>query len=1117
MNRQESSRLKRLLGAISDQQRVDWSAEPAASPRLSRTLEAIRMLEGVVAAYQTFPGAPEQTPASGPAQIRRPRAPGASKSAAQAARRRNTPGTRPKAAHVTSRRKRATDTRPVPRARTQPRLEALGRWGPLNLLEKIGEGSFGEVFRAYDPGLEIEVALKLRHQASGHASREDQILEEARRLARVRHPNVLIVHGVARHRGRGGMWTELLSGQTLEELLSARGPLGAAEAASIGIHVCRALGALHAAGLVHRDVKTANVMRERGGRIVLRDFGAVRETDASGRVDTREAPIGTPLVMAPELLRGEPASPASDLYGLGALLYRMLSGSFPIAARTLDELRSAHAAGRKPRALDPRPGLDRSLVLAVERALEPEPGNRHTSAGAFERRLAECVSVPHRGQKARARAGVDQASEIVPTNLPSPGTSFVGRERELRECAELLAKERLLTLTGFGGCGKTRLAIGVAEELRAKFPDGVWFVDLATLVDSSQVPQALASVLDVRERPGATLRTCLEDELRAMKTLIVLDNCEHVLQGSSDLARSIVDGCEGVHVCATSREALGVESEQIYPVPPLPLPRNPEKAPAERTGEAESVRLFVERARRVRHDFKLTDRNAASVAAICCRLEGIPLAIELAAAKTRLLMPEEIVERIGGRDGLLSRDGSGGVPRHQTLRAAFQWSFDLLTEAERALLATLTSFVGTWRLEDAVALHGGDEAEVLRTLTRLVGKSLVSVDHGHRFATCYRLLAPVSELTEELSDPRRMHALRERHADYFLTRAETIEAGLAGAEPARWLEFVESEHGNLLAAIQRASSRVPRDRRAHRRNADAVLALAAAMWRYWYLRGHFTLGRAVLSRAIEAVGREAGAGVRAKAVWASGYLAILQGDAGTARPLFEQSLELFRTASDARGIARAYGGLGGVAVDRGDYAAARLQYEQMLSVLRSAGSAGELATALNNVGAVTWRLGNYERAAALHEEGLQQSRLAGHHESLILNLANLAWIAVRRGRLEETRRWLSEVMPSILELGARHRAAEAFEITAEALGLGGAWAKAVKVASRADALREEVEAPPETIWREAQDRFRAQALQTLGRDRYDAAWEAGRDLAFEQAAAQAIRWLSELPSEAKVS
>jgi predicted ATPase/transcriptional regulator with XRE-family HTH domain len=543
----------------------------------------------------------------------------------------------------------------------------------------------------------------------------------------------------------------------------------------------------------------------------------------------------------------------------------------------------------------------------IERAEAGEPLQRHTVlviAQALGLSPAE-VTPPDRSSPPGARASpvldsagaraVGAASNL--TDLPVPMTSFIGRARELAAVKQRFSSARLLTLTGPGGCGKTRLALQAAAELADKFADGVCFVELAPLGDPRLVPQSVASALGVREEPTRPLPVTLIDTLHRRQLLLVLDNCEHLIAACAELAHILLSACPQLHVLATSREVLGVAGEMAWRVPPLASPDPQRPVPVEHLLQYEAVQLFVERARTVQPTFTVTERNAAAVAQVCHRLDGIPLAIELAAARVKVLTVEQIAARLDDRFRLLTGGSRIALPRQQTLQAAIDWSYDLLSEPERRLWRRLSVFAGGWTLEAAEAVCAGaglDAAEVLDRLTSLVDKSLVTVDAMAGEAR-YRLLETIRQYgREKLERSGEAAVIRRQHLEWHVGLAERAEPELTGPDQAVWLEKLEAEHDNLRAALEWSQVEAQGE--------QIGLRVAAALWRFWLVHGHLREGRRWLEGML-AGSPEAWPAVRAKALYGAGALAEDQGDYAAARAFFAESLALRRELLDAGAFA----------------------------------------------------------------------------------------------------------------------------------------------------------------------------------------------------------------------
>ena len=613
-------------------------------------------------------------------------------------------------------------------------------------------------------------------------------------------------------------------------------------------------------------------------------------------------------------------------------------------------------------------------------------------------------------------------SPTLPNNLPQQPTSFIGREKQVEEVKALLAGTPLLTLTGAGGSGKTRLSLHVAADLLDG--DGVWLVELAALADPALVPQAVANVLGVKEQAGKSIQGTLVEALKTKRLLLVLDNCEHLIEACASLAADLLRSCPGVHLLASSREALNVTGEQIYRVPSLSLPDPKRAQTVESLSQFEAVRLFIERARAVQPSFAVTDENASAVTQVCLRLDGIPLAIELAAARVRSLSVEEVNTRLDQRFRLLTGGARNALPRQQTLRALIDWSYDLLTPPEKTLLCRLSVFAGGWTLAAAEGVCSGgaiEDFEVLDLLTGLADKSLAVYEGGAEGgAGRYRLLESVRQYAgDRLGERGEAEAVQGRAASWFLALAEEAEPQLRGPEQASWLGRLEAEHDNLRASL------AWEERRAE--GGEDGLRLVGALWLFWWVRGHFTEGRQWLGRALArttpgAVGLE-DAGVweasaaRAKALDGSGHLARMQGDYADARALYGGSLALSRRLGDQPRIAGSLNNLGLVASEQGDYTGARALYEESLTILRQLGGQQRIALSLINLGMVAFNRGDYAGARALYEESLTILRPLGDQQGIALSLTNLGNVAWGQGDYAGARAMFEESLTIQRQLG----------------------------------------------------------------------------------------------------
>ena len=608
--------------------------------------------------------------------------------------------------------------------------------------------------------------------------------------------------------------------------------------------------------------------------------------------------------------------------------------------------------------------------------------------------------------------------DVISNNLPIQLTTFIGREREIEDAKRLLSTTHLLTLMGSGGAGKTRMAIQVAADLIEEFPKGVWLVELAPLAEPTLVVQAVASTFQVREAAGRSLLDLLVDYLQPKSLLLVLDNCEHLVSACAQLVSALLRACPGVKVLATSREALGIAGETTYHVPPLSRP-DPRRRPSlEALTQFESVQLFVERGVHSQPRFALTEANATAVAHICHRLDGIPLAIELAAARVKVLTPDQIAARLDDRFRLLTGGSRTGLPHHQTLRAAMDWSYSLLSEEERTVLRRLAVFAGGFSFEaaEAICADGGVEVfAVLDLLTNLVDKSLVAAE-GLNGDIRYRLLETIRQYgLEKLRESGETPQVHRRHLQWYLDVAEAAEPELQGPDQIGWLNRLEMEHDNLRAALEwvKAEDGEP----------EAGLRLAGALHRFWAMRGHLSEGREWLEGIL---GRSPGESpARAKAIYGAGVLAFDRGDYAGAERLCEQSLTLYRERGDKLGVALSVDILARLRRDRGDYRRAITLLEDNLTLCRALNHTWLLARTLHILALTVRRQGDYERAKALLEESLTLWRRTGDKWGLARSLTSLGVLARLQGDYARAQALHEETMALSKELGDKRQLAEA--------------------------------------------------------------------------------------------
>jgi predicted ATPase/class 3 adenylate cyclase len=628
--------------------------------------------------------------------------------------------------------------------------------------------------------------------------------------------------------------------------------------------------------------------------------------------------------------------------------------------------------------------------------------------------------------------------EATPNNLPQQMTAFIGRERELSELKSQLASTRLLTLVGPGGIGKTRLSLQVAADALDDFPDGAWLVELAPLSDPQRVPQTVASVLGVREEAGSSVLAALLKHVRNRRLLLILDNCEHLAQACAELARQMLQVSPELKLLASSREHLRTAGERIYMVPALSLPDAQQTLSAETLTRFEAVRLFVERAAAAQPAFEATDANAVTLADICRRLDGIPLAIELAAARVRALSVDVIAARLSDRFRLLGGGDRAALPRQQTLRALIDWSYDLLSESERVVLRRLAVFSGGWTLEAAEAIAAGadvHEADVLDLLSRLVEKSLVVLEAGGRR---YGILDTVRQYAQQrLDEADESAAIRDKHLAFFLELIETAGPQLLGPQQAMWLSRLDLERENILFAHDWC------DRA--RDGADAGLKLIHWLKRYCINRGLLHLGERCAAQALARPGAQSQNLARCRGLFDAGQLACWMGDYAKGMRYLEESLAVARKLGDRERVAMALQPLGMASVALGELDTARRHLEEALALARELGDKRELAAALNGLAQLHRLQGQLDRAEPLLVDAVSLARELGDRESIAIGQLNLAMVSISRGSLDRARRVLLEADAIGNDIGSKPVGQSVLEVCAGLAASREDWARAARL------------------------------------------------------------------------
>lgn len=741
-----------------------------------------------------------------------------------------------------------------------------------------------------------------------------------------------------------------------------------------------------------------------------------------------------------------------------------------------------------------------------------------------------------------------------PHNLPLSLTSFVGREREMWSVRRFLSEHRLITLLGPGGIGKTRLALELAWSLLSEFKDGVFFISFASINRPDLVASLIAETLGVEEGGGQALLDRLKNHLRHKQILLVLDNFERVLGaaasvsgvveaaslvmevvGATRLIAEILAAAPAVKMVVTSREALHVYGEHEYAVQPLAFPNLQRLPPTERLSRYPSIALFVQRAQAVQPDFRLADHNARAVAEICAHLDGLPLAIELAAARSKLFSPQAMALRLTHRLALLTGGPRDWPARQQTLRGTIDWSYELLEASEKALLARLAVFAGGFTLEAAEQVAKGERREsrhvessvltaegrlsttydrlppVFDGIASLVNKSLLVQDKLIESESHFRMLETIREYAlEQLEASGEAEELCRRHAEYYLGLAEQAEANLCGPQQGAWLERLEIENDNLRAALewtlearrqecqgQGPISEIPT------LESTIGLRLAGALWQFWLTRGYLSEGRRWLDKVL-AENHGASSALRANGLRAAGNLAYRQGDYASAQSFYEETLTLFQELGDQEGIARSLNYLGIATLNTGNPTLARSLHEKSLAIWKKVGNERGTAISLNNLGEVARYQNDHMLARSLYEASLALFREWGDGRSVAIALNNLGSVLLSQNDLVTARALFEESMTIKQQLGDKLGIAYALDALADLAIAQGQLKGAACLFGAAESLCESIHSPLEPIDRAKHDRSVATVRACLDEATLGAAWAEGQAMTMEQAIALAL-------------
>jgi predicted ATPase len=1008
--------------------------------------------------------------------------------------------------------------------------------GRYHIDRELGRGGMATVYLAQDLKHDRPVAVKVLRPELAAGLGVDRFLREIKLAARLTHPHILPLHDSGEADELLFYVMPYLDGESLRDRLTREKQLPVEMAVQIAREVADALSYAHSHDVVHRDIKPENILFQ-SDHAVVSDFGIARAIGTAGgdNLTATGLAVGTPAYMSPEQAAGSrDLDGRSDIYALACLLYEMLAGQPPFVGPTVESIVRQHLIASPPAVTAVRPGTPAEVARALERALAKTPADRYPTAAAFAAAFAAPV------------APTLQPAARVPRapNLPAPPTRLIGRDGELIALVALLRRDglRLVTLVGPGGVGKSRLAVQAAADVANDFTGGVHFVALGVISDPALVWSAVARALEVREIGVRPVLDAINDHVRALdgRVLLLLDNFEHLIDAAGDIGR-LLAACPTLKVIVTSRAVLNLSGEHEFAVPPLALPDIRHLPDPGSLATCPAVALFVERAVAIRSDFAVTTDNASAIAEICARLDGLPLALELAAARVWIMPPSEMLARLRSRLRLLTGGARDLPTRQQTLRGTMEWSYDLLSSDEQTLFRRFAVFTAGGTLEAAEAVCNTRRdlgTETLEGLGSLMSQSLLRKTEGTTDEARFSMLDTIREYAlERLDAAPEADEVRRAHAAYFLVLAEEGDASLTGSDRALWLARFDAEHENLLQAI---------DWLVATGRAEWALRLGAALFRYWEAREHLTEGRERLVAALDLPDAQVRSKERARALFAAGVLAVEQGDYVAARELvadslsiydergdpwgsvvcrnalaaaaldegdhqraqalFEQCLAAWEALGDRKAVARALSNLASLAKIRGDPLRARSLYEQSLAIFRELGDEAGVAWSLSHQGQVAREQGDRPAARAFCEQALAVFRGLNDRWGIASSLADLGHLSRDEGNRDSAQTRYRESIEIFRELGYRRGIARLLEDFACAAATDGKPERALRLAGAAAALRETLGArlPPDE--QPKLERVLAQARAAVPPAAAQQAWTEGATMPLESAIDYGLTW-----------
>ncbi|GGL03195.1 hypothetical protein GCM10011588_17380 [Nocardia jinanensis] len=927
----------------------------------------------------------------------------------------------------------------------------LAAAGYLDAVE-IGRGGFGVVYRCRQPELDRTVAVKALTAGLDEDNRARFLREQQAMGRSTGHPNIVtVLQAGTLEGGCPYLVMPYYPSGSLDTWIRRDGPLSSENVLWIGSKIAGALEAAHRLGIVHRDVKPGNILLTDFGEPALTDFGIAH---IGGGFETAAGTVtGSPAFTAPEVLEGQPSTPEADVYGLGATLFCALTGHAAFERRSGENMVTQFLRITTHPVPDLREsGIADDVSALVEKAMSrdrrerPSPAELGEAIRRIQRRrgisTGESAQLPRPGPersipRSSARGGrqVAAAGGNSGGNLPLELTGLVDRRAELAEIKSHLSRSRSVTLVGTGGVGKTRVALKAASQVQRDFADGVWVVDLTPVSDAGLLIDTVAATIGVRDDSTNSLLETLVHYLWSRETLLVLDNAEQIVEAVAELTETLLASCPGVRTIVTSREPLNIAGEVIQRVMPLKVPDPDHQPSLKGLPRFDAVTLFAERAAAVVPGFELNEDNMVAVTRICAGLDGVPLAIELAAARMRTLSAEQILYRLTDRYELLTGAFRTAPARQQSLKLCLDWSYDLCSQTEQRAWAHLSVFAGSCGLDavEQVCSIDSAPAEIIDVLAGLVDKSILTREQSGQVVRFSMLETLRDYGRSKLRESGEYLELRRRHRAWYRRLALDAEAGWIGRAQPGWIARLEREHPNLREALEFALSEETEEA------AEAGLQTASALWEFWVFRGFYGEGRSWIERVLAhpcarsipdrvkalrvaidlattqgdfrsaasllqegrgLVARDPTPMLQAQMNHAAASLALLSGDPSRAAPLLDAAIDVYRSDLTSHLHIHALTVQGLTYEMRGDTAKAIEHQQRLIDITEQCGGVLYRALALRSLGVAEWRRGNTDRAQELMEEALRVDRPLNSYLVLTFCLEALSWIACHRHEAE---------------------------------------------------------------------------------------------------------------------